>query len=222
MALKGLGAVIIWNDIAPEGRSDFYDWHINEHIPERVAVPGFLRGRRYIAADDTTRPEFLTLYETDNEGVLMSDAYLARLNAPTPWTKRATSHFRNTSRCLTTIVTAKGAGIGRFMATLRIAQSEEGIALCSRLSSGARAIGDEVVKGYVTGFAVGLSDVVASSTKTAESKGRSDILQPPIGAVLVEGASLSAVQTAMDRVLAATGPSASAERGVYQLEFSLD
>ena len=46
MALAGDGAILIWNDITDEGCAAFYDWHIAEHIPERVAIPGFLRGRR--------------------------------------------------------------------------------------------------------------------------------------------------------------------------------
>ena len=222
MALKGLGAVIIWNDITPEGRADFYDWHVNEHIPERVAIAGFLRGRRYIAADDATSPEFLTLYETENEKVLSSADYLARLNHPTPWTKRATAHFRNTSRCLATLVSTKGAGISRYMATLRIAHSAQGLELSARLTQCAIELGSSLVKGSVTGLAIGLSDVQASNIKTTESSGRTDILQPPIGALLIEGVTKEAVETAMDKacgMIAAKGDSA---RGVYMLEFSLD
>src|SRR5262245_5049780 len=64
MALAGDGAICIWNDIADESRDDFYAWHLTEHMPERTAIPGFRRGRRYIACDAATRPEFFTLYET--------------------------------------------------------------------------------------------------------------------------------------------------------------
>ena len=49
MSLAGEGAVAIWHDIAPEGRGEFYAWHGHEHMPERAAIPGFLRGRRYVA-----------------------------------------------------------------------------------------------------------------------------------------------------------------------------
>lgn len=222
MALNGHGAVIIWNDITPEGRADFYDWHVNEHIPERVAISGFLRGRRYIAADGATTPEFLTLYETENEAVLSSTAYLARLNDPTPWTKRATAHFRHTSRCLTTLVAARGAGMGRYMATLRITHSEQGLHLCSRLAECAGEMGDRLVRNSVTGLAVGLSDMQASAIKTTESSGRTDILQPPIGALLIEGLTKQAVETAMDHACTMLAPLDDASRGLYALEFSLD
>jgi hypothetical protein len=49
MALAGEGAICIWNDILPEHRAEFYAWHNEEHMPERVGIPGFRRGRRYIA-----------------------------------------------------------------------------------------------------------------------------------------------------------------------------
>ena len=51
MSLLGQAVVAIWNDVAPEGREQFYEWHNHEHMPERVGIPGFLRGRRYHAAD---------------------------------------------------------------------------------------------------------------------------------------------------------------------------
>lgn len=221
MALKGLGAVVIWNDITPEGRSDFYDWHINEHIPERVAVPGFLRGRRYIAVDTKTSPEFLTLYETEDETVLSSADYLARLNNPTEWTKRATSHFRNTSRCLTTVIAARGMGVGGFVGTLRIPHSEEGLVFCDRLAAQAHMLANEIVGGEVIGFAAGLSNVEASNTKTAESKGRSDILQPPIGAILIEATTIKALEESMKTLVHKLFPIGNASIGYYKLEFAL-
>ena len=221
MALLGHGAVIIWNDIAPEGREDFYDWHVNEHIPERVAIPGFLRGRRYMAIDNKTAPEFLTLYETGSTAVLSGADYLARLNAPTPWTKRATSHFRSTSRCLAQTILAKGQGVSRFMATLRIEHTEEGLALCRRLKDHSDGLATTFVRGEITGLAVCLSEVEISAIKTEESKGRTDILQPPIGAILIESVSETVLRYAVaetDRVLA---PQGEAAWGFYALEFSL-
>ena len=125
MALAGQRAIIIWNDIAPEGRDEFYDWHIHEHIPERLAVPGFRRGSRSIAISPQTKPEFVTLYEIADASVATSAAYLARLNAPTDWTKRATSHFRNTARALTKVLLSEGAGSGGVMATIRFDDSDQ-------------------------------------------------------------------------------------------------
>ncbi len=84
--LTGRGVVAIWNDIADAGRELFYEWHIREHIPERLAIPGFLEGRRYRAIDGQTSPEFFTLYEVEDFGVLCSEDYRARLDNPTELT----------------------------------------------------------------------------------------------------------------------------------------
>src|SRR5438876_326109 len=98
MSLAGKGAVAIWHDITPEGRRDFYAWHGTEHMPERVGIPGFLRGRRYVAVDGA--PEFFNLYETVSRFTVTGAEYLARLNAPTAWTTAAVQHFRGVARSL--------------------------------------------------------------------------------------------------------------------------
>lgn len=62
MSLLGKGVLAIWNGIAPEAEEDFVAWHVREHIPERVALSGFLRGRRYVALDGF--PKYFNFYET--------------------------------------------------------------------------------------------------------------------------------------------------------------
>jgi len=59
-------------------------WHIKEHIPERVGIPGFRRGRRYVALTPETHPEFFTLYETDTMQVLTLSPILIRSFSTVP------------------------------------------------------------------------------------------------------------------------------------------
>ena len=110
--LAGEAVVAIWNGITPEARAQFYDWHTNEHMPERVGIPGFRRGRRYIAADADTTPEFFTLYETHTMEVLQGSDYANRLNAPTAGTRATTAQFRDTSRALSRVIVSHGPGMG--------------------------------------------------------------------------------------------------------------
>lgn len=42
----GPGILAIWNDVAPGRDADFNEWFQSEHLAERLAVPGFLFGRR--------------------------------------------------------------------------------------------------------------------------------------------------------------------------------
>ena len=221
MALAGSGAVCIWNGIAPEGRDTFYDWHNHEHMPERAAIDGFLRGRRYIAATPETAPEFFTVYETADVDVLTSAVYLARLNAPTEWTRRATAHFRDTSRALTRVVASRGPGQGGLLASVRILDTgagQEGLASVLRNASG---IVDTIARmPQITGAQICSTDTEASSGRTAESKSRTDIQTAPIGALLIEACNLDPLKVAVAGLAAVTGkPLAGAVIGYYRLEY---
>ena len=91
-----LGLMAFWADIDADYLLRFQEWHNCEHIPERISVPGFNVGRRYRGIGEA--PGFLMFYETDAASVFASDAYMARLNDPTPWTQEALTYFRNPSR----------------------------------------------------------------------------------------------------------------------------
>ena len=119
MSLAGQAVVAIWNGIAPEGRTEFYEWHNREHMPERVGIPGFRRGRRYIAKYGT--PEYFTLYEANSAEVLVGQDYLNRLNNPTPWTQRVPpTFFRDTARGICRVKLSLGVGQGGSMLTLAL------------------------------------------------------------------------------------------------------
>ncbi|HXG14724.1 MAG TPA: hypothetical protein VNK50_00670 [Calidithermus sp.] len=92
----GDAALAIWFDVAPGDRPELDAWYARQHLPERLSVPGFLRGRRYAAVADG--PAFFTLYETRDPGVLSSAAYLERLNNPTDWTRKVLPTFRGMTR----------------------------------------------------------------------------------------------------------------------------
>ena len=64
-----------WDDIVISGLAEFVRWHIREHIPERVGLPGFLRGRRYVAYQG--HPKYFNFYETETPQTLESPAYRA-------------------------------------------------------------------------------------------------------------------------------------------------
>jgi hypothetical protein len=213
--LAGEGAIAIWNGISDEGREDFYAWHLSEHMPERVGIPGFVRGRRYRAANLETQPEFFTLYETLTFEVTQGADYLNRLNAPTPWTKRATAHFKTTSRSLTRVIASVGPGSGGALLTLRFDVSEEKsesekLALITRkVAQLPEVTGAHILKG----------DDEASNTKTAESKDRKDIEQPPRWVMLLEACSPEALTDA--RTLLNDHPALrAANAGLYRHEYT--
>jgi hypothetical protein len=221
MSLLGKGVIAIWNDITDEGRANFYEWHNREHIPERVAIPGFLRGRRYVAIEGA--PEYFTLYEVTNADVLSSEAYLARLNAPTEWTSRSVQHFRNTARSLCRTDHSTGIGSGGYLGTLRFdCAPERDAALLERII--AKLFPAIAASPAIVGAHVGRADTTASTAKTAEQTGR-PANAVPRWVIMVEGSGIAAVRNAVNADL---GDAAIDEasitglaRGVYQLQFDL-
>jgi hypothetical protein len=118
MALLGRGAFVAWHGIA-EGREADYDrWHSHEHMLERVAIPGFLRGRRYVAAGGG--PRYLVVYEVADISVLTSPAYLERLNNPTAWTREVMPAVRGMNRTLCRVAVSFGRGVGHAALTVRL------------------------------------------------------------------------------------------------------
>ena len=98
MSLIGSAAMVAIYDVEG-GWEDRHDhWHSHEHMEERVGIPGFLRGRRYLAEGPGTR--CFILYEATSLDVLTSEAYLACLNHPTAWSSQTMPHFRNVTRTL--------------------------------------------------------------------------------------------------------------------------
>jgi hypothetical protein len=219
MSLLGRAVVAIWNDIVPEERANFIDWHNREHIPERVAIEGFLRGRRYIAKHGS--PEYFTLYEADNEAVLSGSEYLERLNKPTPWTRDATKAFRNTTRGVCGTSFSTGPGDGGYLATIRF-NADPGSAdeFSARLRP---ALADISKSPTLCGVHLCIADKKASGIETQERKGRD--VSVPDWVVLIEGSWSPAIDKAVDLLLAGDlgshGATGALERGLYRLEFSL-
>lgn len=92
----GSGLMAFWARIEASYLDRFRQWHNSEHMPERVSIPGFLAGQRYLGHG--TNNFFLMMYETREPAVLGGEDYLARLNAPTAWTRESLPHFREPAR----------------------------------------------------------------------------------------------------------------------------
>ncbi len=119
MTLLGNGLLAIWHDldISDSGDlRDFQNWYRSEHFPERLGIPGFMRGRRYQSIDSNIR--FSALYETKDIETLASEAYHNRLDNPTPWSRKNLARFRNTNRTVFNIEHSMGFGIGGALAVI--------------------------------------------------------------------------------------------------------
>ncbi len=96
---KGTALLMVWADVPADKEKDFNRWYNEEHLAERLAVPGFLSGARYEAVK--SGPKHLACYELENAAVLESPAYKRVQANPSEWTKRCspeaigTTYIRN-------------------------------------------------------------------------------------------------------------------------------
>ena len=116
------GILAIFNDVRPGREAEFEAWFQGEHLQERLAVPGFLYGRRHEAIAASSG--YFNFYVVESPAVLTSTPYLARLDDPTPITKRIMADvFANMHRTVCTRVARRGAFRGAYAVTARYADA---------------------------------------------------------------------------------------------------
>ena len=116
--MYGQAALAMWWDMDPALRDEFEHWHSHEHIPERLALPGFHRGSRW--SDAGGGQGFFVLYELATYEALVSPAYQARLNAPSDWSRTMMPHHRHMVRSPCNVLDSRGAAVAGHALTLRL------------------------------------------------------------------------------------------------------
>ncbi len=89
------GLLLVMIEVDPEHEEEFNRWYNEEHLRERLACPGFLSGRRFVAVEG--EPKYLALYDLESPEVLQSEAY-QKIYGPSDWTKRISKHFIHSMR----------------------------------------------------------------------------------------------------------------------------
>ena len=113
------GFLAIWSDVEPEQETDYLHWLMREHTSERLGVEGFQQVRVYRLLQPNICRYFIR-YKLWSPAVLGSQAYLARLNAPTPWSKRIMPILRNFARGGGRVLARAGIGHGSSLAAIRL------------------------------------------------------------------------------------------------------
>jgi hypothetical protein len=165
--MLGRAAVAMWWDIAPEIKSEWEDWHTHEHMPERLGVPGFLRGTRWIALSG--EPSYFVFYEVTNLGTITGGAYLERLNHPTPGSRKMMPHHRNMVRSLCRVRGSFGGGLGQAVAAIRFSPPPRGgRSMTKRLA--AEVLPELAARRGLSGACLLESQPAAATPQTTEQK----------------------------------------------------
>ena len=197
MPLLGQAAMLLNFDIVPEAVAEHDDWHTHEHLPERLSIPGFLRGTRWGAT--SAGPAYCVLYEVEQLATLASEAYLARLNNPSPWTQKMLPHYRGMSRGLCRVIRSCGLGMGHYALQLRFKLAPESEA------SLLQWLGDELMP--VLCMRPGLGSI--------------HLLQGGLTATMTSEQRIRGADAGVDWALLATGYQESAVNGLAQAELAV-
>ena len=117
-ALMGKGALVLWLDVAPEMARETDGWCIDEHMPERIDVGGYLRARRYGVLEGA--PTYLTLFEAQTPEALASEGYLRLVGQISEQSRRIRAGFSNVVRNTFAVRQSRGRGMGAILASLRL------------------------------------------------------------------------------------------------------
>ncbi|MGH8706280.1 MAG: hypothetical protein ACREUO_12790 [Burkholderiales bacterium] len=83
------GLLLTITEPRAELEEEFNAWYDDEHLPERLAIPGFIAARRWQADLGPLQGKYLANYELTSPAVLESPEYLAHFGEfATPWTRR--------------------------------------------------------------------------------------------------------------------------------------
>ena len=156
--MRGSGFLAIWSDIEQKALTDYRHWLTREHTTERVTTKGFLASRVF-RADRSDVDRFFILYELETPEVLDGPAYLARLNAPTPWSQRIMPQLGNFILGGGIIVARGGRGEGSTIAALRI----------EHLPEQPKRLADAVVSlDGIAAVQIGATDLARTTVPTVE------------------------------------------------------
>ena len=118
MPLLGNAAMLLSFDVVEDVVPEHDEWHTHEHLPERLSIPGFVRGSRWVSSNGG--PRYFVMYEAEQLATLQSDAYLERLNNPSAWTSRMMPSYRGMTRGYCSVSGSFGVGLGQAGLLIRL------------------------------------------------------------------------------------------------------
>lgn len=220
MPLLGKAVLAMWWDVSAEARAEWEHWHAHEHFPERLALPGFLRASRW--TDVSHGEGFFVMYELQDHSVLASAPYLARLNAPSPWSTRMMPLHRNMVRTQCKVVQSHGAVTARHALTIRCSPAD------GEVEALQRGLGDLAARVSQQPGIVGLHTLRHEApplavTTEQEIRGNSDRAADWV--IVASGYDVGALSSLAeaelgDAGLRALGAAPGAERHIYGLAYS--
>ena len=104
MTDAGAGLLVVIVEVEPDDEDELNRWYDTEHIPEKLATPGFRSARRFRDVARTGR--YLAVYELDDPAVVTSPEYMGQ--AMSPWSDRVMATWVSLDRSVWEVVPSGG------------------------------------------------------------------------------------------------------------------
>ncbi len=94
--------LVVMMEVAPEHEAEFNRWYDEEHLPERLEIPGYISARRFKLEEGQGVLKYLCIWELTDGSPLRSEAYQAQQQRPSELRDRAHTYIKQRMRGLYT------------------------------------------------------------------------------------------------------------------------
>ena len=96
----GRTILVVMMDVDAEHDEEFNRWYNDEHLPERLAIPGYVSARRFKLEEGQGVLKYLCIWELEDASPLQSQEYQAQNSRPSQLRDQAHSYIRERMRGL--------------------------------------------------------------------------------------------------------------------------
>ena len=100
--------LMVMMDVDPEDEEEFHCWYNQQHIPERLEIPGYVSARRFkLESGDDGMLKYLCIWEMDDSSAMEHEMYKAQSTDPTALYERVTKTVKARARAVYTQIFPK-------------------------------------------------------------------------------------------------------------------
>jgi antibiotic biosynthesis monooxygenase (ABM) superfamily enzyme len=92
--------LVVMMEVDPEHEEEFNRWYNEEHLPERLEIPGYISARRFKLEEGEGVLKYLCIWELEDASPLQSEEYQAQRLRPSELRDQAYGHIKQRARGL--------------------------------------------------------------------------------------------------------------------------
>lgn len=92
--------LVVMMEVDPEHEEEFNRWYNEEHLPERLEIPGYISARRFKLEEGKGVLKYLCIWELEDASPLQSEEYKAQQLRPSELRDRVHDHIKERIRGL--------------------------------------------------------------------------------------------------------------------------